>query len=454
MKRFAPPDAMAFLLMESARRPLHMGGLQLFAPPAGAGSDFVRNTYAAMRACTDVAPMFAGHPTVTKRGRSFIMRWTYDNDVDLDYHFRYTSLPAPGGKDELFELISHIHGRSLDRGRPLWEVHMIDGLADGRFAILTKIHHALCDGVSFMSLLRRSLTTDPHTDQVRVLWSLRPEPGTQSRDAEPSAPREDGFTGKAKSLGELGRSVPMIGAALRERELFPVFRAPPTIFNVNSDVPWIFATHHFPMHRIQDIRQAAGATINDMALAMCAGALRSYLAERNALPDRPLVAAVPVDLRTAEDVEGRNVMSSAACNLGTHLEDPVKRLATIHASMNYNKQLLRGLPRQVSIYLAGVVGAPFTDDSRLGRLLAPQFNVGISHVVGVDETQYLNGARLDETYGFPPTLAGHAFNVGIVSTADGLNFGIVACARVVPDLDPFLEYLETSLKDLERAVGR
>ena len=192
----------------------------------------------------------------------------------------------------------------------------------------------------------------------------------------------------------------------------------------------------------------AGVTINDVALAMCSGALRALLLERAALPARPLVGLSPVDLRSAKDVEGRNVMSSAVCNLATHLEDPAKRLTTIHESMRYNTRLLRRLPRQVSLYLAGVVGAPITNGT--GPL---QFNVGISHIADARETRYHNGARLEGTFGFPPTLRGHALNIGLASNAVSMNFAIVGCARVIPDLDGFLDQLEFSLKDLERAVG-
>lgn len=434
VKWLTPPDAMAFLLMESDGRPMHMGGLQVFTPPEGAGQDFVRHAYTAMRACVDVAPMFAGHPA-TVRGRPFVMRWVYDDEVDLDYHVTYTSLPAPGGNSELFSLISRLHGERLDRRRPLWQVHVIDGLDDGRFAIFTKAHHALFDGVSFLSLLRRSLSTDPEKGRLQVLWSQRPK--AMARSDHPLVP--------SASWKE---TVTLIRRALRERELFPVFRAPRTFLNVRSEVPWVCAIRPWPIKRIQDIADAAGVTINDVALAMCSGALRALLLERAALPARPLVGLSPVDLRSAKDVEGRNVMSSAVCNLATHLEDPGKRLATIHESMRYNTRLLRRLPRQVSLYLAGVVGAPITNGS--GPL---QFNVGISHIADARETRYHNGARLEGTFGFPPTLRGHALNIGLASNAVSMNFAIVGCARVIPDLDGFLDHLEFSLKDLERAVG-
>lgn len=386
VKRFTPPDAMAFLLMESTKRPMHMGGLQLFTPPEDAGPGFVRRTHAAMRACEDVAPMFAGHPVII-RGRSVVLRWTYDKEVNLDHHVKYTALPAPGGKSELFQLISRLHGQRLGRHRPLWEVHVIDGLDDGRFAIFTKAHHALFDGVSFLSLLRRSLSTDPHHDRVDVLWSQRPEAGAKSHGDQVAG----------ASWWETPR---LIKDAWRERELFPVFRAPKTLFNARSEVPWVCAIQPWPIQRIEDVARAAAVTINDVALAMCAGALRAYLLERDCLPSSPLVGVSPVDLRTARDVEGRNVMSSAVCNLGTHLEDAAERLATIHASMRYNTHLLRRLPRQVSMQLAGVIGVPITDGS--GPL---QFNVGISHVADSRKTRYHNGARAGGDLRVPADLA-------------------------------------------------
>lgn len=449
MKRFASPDAVAFLLLDSATRPMHMAGLQLFTPPKGSGPEFVRETYQAMRACTDVAPMFAGHPATT-RGGSSITRWSYDDDVDIDRHLRFTSLPAPGRNRELSELISRLHGRVLDRRRPLWEVHVIDGLNDGRFAVFTKIHHALFDGVSFLRLLQKSLSTDPRDDQVRALWSQRPEPRS---DQLPVLTWRERCSGTLKSVGELAPAVSLVRAALRERELFPIFRAPRTIFNVAGDVPWHCVAEPWPMQRIQNVMAAAGVTINDVAVAMSAGALRALLAERNALPDIPLVAIVPITLRTENDIEGRNLMSSGLCNLATHLEDPAQRLETIHASMAYNKQVIRELPRQVAMYLAGLIGVPIGRGSGIDAWVPPQFNVGISYVADAEEARYHNGARLDGTYGFPPTLRGHALNIGLASNATSLNFGVVGCASVLPEPGPLLGYLETSLKELERAVG-
>jgi len=356
-------------------------------------------------------------------------------------------------------LISQLHSRNLDRRKPLWEVHVIDGLDRGRFAIFTKAHHALFDGVSFLRLLRRALSTDRESREIQVLWSQRPPAQLQfPGSAMQGQSLRDRFVRAVKPFGELGRSVTLIRAALRERDLFPAFRAPPTIFNVAGDVPWVCATQSWQIDRIDKVKDAAGASVHDVALAMCAGALRAMLSERTALPERPLVAVVPVGLRTDDDVEGRNLMSSGVCNLATDLKDPVQRLKTVQASMRYNKQLLRALPRQVSMHLGGVISAPITDGSRSGARMSSQFNVGISHVADAHlgdgrEALYLNGARLDGLYGFLPVLRGHSLFIALLSNAISLNFGIVGCAGVMPDHDCLLNHLEVSLRELEDAFG-
>ena len=449
MKRFAPPEVVALLSLESAAHPMHIAVLQLFRPPEGSGPEYARDTYEALRANRDVAPTYAGHPATTRRGTSSL-RWSYDDDVDIDYHVRYASLPAPGGTSELFAMVGDLHSRLLDRHKPLWEMHMIDGLNDGRFALYMKAHHAVTDGVSGAKLLQETLSPDPHDKQIRMSWSQGPE----LRRAEvPGPTRRERSAGVAKSVAHLGRSVSLMRGALRERQLIPAFRAPRTIFNVASGGPMRCAAQSWPLHRIDDIASEAGVTVNDVALAMTAGALRAYLAERNALPNIPLVAMVPVNLRNENDVDAGNILGGAVCNLATDLDDPAKRLETIHESMQYNVQIIRELPRQVAIQLAGLICAPIGGGTGLGARIPPIFNLAITHVRGAKEPLYRNGARLEGTYPLAPTLRAQALNFGLFSSADSLDFGIAGSARAVPDLERLLGHLETSLKDLERAVG-
>jgi diacylglycerol O-acyltransferase len=448
MKRFAPPEAVVMLALESDVYPMHIGGMQVFRAPEGAGNGFARDIYEAMRTHTEVAKKWAGHPSRTRRGRS-IVRWEYEDEVDIDHHLRYTTLPAPGEDRQLLDLISDLHGTPLDRDRPLWEVHVIDGLTGGRFATYIKGHHALADGVSGAKMSQQVLSRDPHDDVVRVAWS----PRTGQRDAgAPGATRRQ-VVGPVKFYAQLAKSFSTIRTALRDRELLPWMRAPRTILNVGSGSSRSCRVKSFPVNRIKKVSSAAGVSFNDVALAMTAGALRSYLTGRNALPGAPLVAFVPVNIRGDEDTLGGNIIGAALCNLATDVDDPAKRLDVIHASMTHNIKLVRELPKNVALNLSGVMVVPLRGERGIRAKIPPTFNVTISYVRGEDEPLYRRGALLEDFYGFLPTLRGNALNIVLFATSENLDFGLAACATAVPDLDVLTEHLETAMKDLERAVG-
>src|ERR1700741_839614 len=171
MELISPLDNIV-LLGESREHPMHVGGLQLFVPPDGAGPGFVRDTYEAMLSCTDVQPNFRKHPAVS--GGITNVAWVEDKDVELVRHLRRSALPSPGKVRDLLELTSRLHGTLLDRHRPLWEAHLVEGLQDGRYAVYTKYHHSLMDGVSALRLMQRAFTTHPDDREVQVPWSLGP----------------------------------------------------------------------------------------------------------------------------------------------------------------------------------------------------------------------------------------------------------------------------------------
>jgi diacylglycerol O-acyltransferase / wax synthase len=446
MKKFTRPEAMVFLSFEAEGRPMHFSAMQLFRPPHGAGPEFARNTFEAMRAQRDVTPSYTGHPAMTRRGTSRV-RWTNDDDIDIDYHLRYLTLPAPGGLRELLALGDELHAPLLDRRKPLWECHLIDGLNDGRFALLYKVHHALMDGMSWANQMNAALSTDPDDHRIRVGWTHQPE------SPRPARTRPERPARRAKFVADFRRSVSSMRAAMGEPRLIPAFRAPRTILNVDSGATVRRGWESWPIQRIQEVAGAAAVTVNDVALAMTAGALRTFLAERDELPEAPLVAMVPVDLRDEQDVDANNILGIALCNLATDVDEPDKRLETIHASMQYNKQIIRRMPRQVAIHLGGLVCAPISGSKGLRAKIPPMFNVYISNVRGKDEPQYRNGARFEAAYGWAPMLVEQSLMFGTHSNTETLEFGIAGCARVLPDPAHLLGQLETSLKDLERAVG-
>jgi diacylglycerol O-acyltransferase len=453
MKLISPADSV-FLLTESREHPMHVGGLQVFEPPEGAsGPEILREIHQAMVEAEEFQPMYRKHPAAVFGGIANI-GWTFDDEVDLDYHVRRSALPAPGRVRDLLELTSRLHGTLLDRHRPLWETHLVEGLNDNRFAVYVKFHHSLIDGVSALKLTQRTLSTDPNDKKVRVPWNLPVKP----RRAAPESPsRLQMITRTVGSVAALAPStLALARAALLEQQLTLPFGAPRTMLNVPIGGARRVAAQSWSLERIRSVKTASGTTINDVVLAMCAGALRGYLAEQNALPDSPLIAMVPVSLRTeAEADAGGNMVGIVLCNLATDIDDPAKRLETISISMRNNKKVFSQLPRVQALALSATMMAPMGLNALPGFVSAtrPPFNIVISNVPGAREPLYWKGARLDGNYPMSIALDGQAMNITLVNNAGNLDFGLVGCRRSVPHLQRMLGHLEDSLKELERAVG-
>ena len=451
MELISPVDSL-FLLGESREHPMHVGGLQLFEPPQGAGKDFLRDLYQEVIERDDVAPTFRKHPAEFLGGIANLT-WAFDRDLDLEYHLRRSALPSPGRVRELLELTSRLHGSLLDRHRPLWESHLVEGLNDGRFAVYTKIHHALVDGVSAMRMMRRALSSDPNDDEIRVLWA---------RNGRSAGKRKGGSSplgavkGVADSILGLGPSaLQLANKGLLQQQLTLPVGAPRTIFNVPIGGARRCAAQSWPIERVMAIKKAAGVTLNDVVLAMCGGALRAYLLEQKALPDRPLIAMVPVSLREDGSSSGGNQVGALLASLATHREDPAQRLAEVSASMRSNKQVFKELPKLQQMALSAFNISPLLlslVSPALGSA-APPFNLVISNVPGSREPLYWRGARLDGNYPLSIALDGQALNITLSNNADNLDFGLVGCRRSVPSLQRLLGHLEDALGELEQAVG-
>jgi diacylglycerol O-acyltransferase len=451
MKLISPTDSM-FLLGESREHPMHVAGLQLFEPPSDAGPDFVRDLYETIVKNDDFQPTFRKHPATILGGISNLA-WTFDDDVDMDYHVRRSALPRPGRVRDLLELTSRLHGTLLDRHRPLWEMNFVEGLQDGRFAVYVKFHHSLIDGVSAQRLLIRAMTPDPDDREMRVPWTLGPKP----RKAGPSRSALRSLVDVAGSVAALAPStLSLARAALIEQQLTLPFRAPKTMFNVPIGGARRAAAQSWPLARIKGVKNATGTTVNDVVLAMCSGALRAYLSEQEALPDAPLVAMVPVSLRSEHEQDaGGNMVGTILCNLATDIEDSAKRLEAISTSMRANKKVFAELPRTQALALSAflVSGLALALVPGFVSSAPPPFNIVISNVPGAREPMYWNGARLDGNYPLSIALDGQALNITLINNADNLDFGLVGCRRSVPHLQRLLGHLEDSLADLERACG-
>src|ERR1700754_2019765 len=345
MSLIAPQDS-AFLLGETASQPTHVAGLAIYELPPGATADYVSKLHRELLTHTAVHPRLRQRPAdpVGSLGNVW---WTEEDDLDLEYHVRLAALPRPGRVRELLELVSRLHGQMLDRHHPLWEFYLIEGLEGGRFATYTKIHHALYDGVASTQLLTRWLSPDPDARGTTPWWSAAHQRPSQAKTEQAGGPTPP----VARAAGQPARlAVDLAGLAsptakmaargLRRQSTGLPYRAPRTILNTSITGSRRFAAQQWPLERIKKAGAAHSATVNDVVLAMCAGALRRYLIELDALPGAALTA-VPVSLRSLGTFgDAGNAVGIVPCSLATHLDDPGLRLTEIVASMNAAKERL------------------------------------------------------------------------------------------------------------------
>jgi WS/DGAT/MGAT family acyltransferase len=476
MAPIAPQDLL-FLLMEAREKPAHVGGLALFETPDEADERYLYELYQA--SISSDAPVRSLFRRRVRRPGLAGYSWARDDEFDIQYHVRHSALPVPGRVRELLTVVSRLHGSLLDRNRPLWEAHLIEGLADGRFALYTKIHHALCDGVTAMKLLESSMSPDPAETGMPQPWERRPK-GSMFDEPDPDeveppqrhAPEDDTWTAVvADGLRKLGATVTgsvegVAGAtdgigqllsSFRDQSLSAPLRAPRSMLNVPITGARRFAADSWPIDRIRAAGAPQGATVNDMVLAMSSGALRTYLLDHGALPDQSLVAMVPVSLKTrgADDRSG-NAVGAILCSLGTHLDSAPARLAHIQESIHQSKARLEGLSPGQILALSALNVAPLAlNMSPLGRLplaeerIRPPFNVVISNVPGPSEPLYWNGAKLSGSYPMSLLVDGQAINITTSSYAGNLDFGILGCRRSIPSMQRLLTYLEDELVALE-----
>ena len=285
----------SWLLVESHDTPMHVGALMPFSLPPDAGDDYLSLLMAEFRAATAVAPPWNRRLRMPKM-RGLVPLWDEVDDIDLEHHVHHSALPAPGGERELGQLIARLHSQPLDLTRPPWEVELIEGLAGGRFALYTKVHHALMDGIAGVKLLLRAMATDAAASRgLAPFWTIEPAPPRSSARAE-AAPATvaqiasdllGNVRGQAGSFPNIARAFgSMLGAVRNKDDVLQIpFDTPQSIINGRIRGPRRFATQRFELARLKAVSSAAGATLNDVVLALCGGALRRFLGELGELPE-------------------------------------------------------------------------------------------------------------------------------------------------------------------------
>lgn len=452
MKPLSPTDQL-FLWLEKRQQPMHVGGLQLFSFPDDAPDDYVAQLAEQLRQHTEVTAPF-DRRLDTRLAQPV---WVHDEHLDLEHHFRFEALPTPGRIRELLTFVSAEHSHLMDRERPLWEFHLIEGLRDRQFALYIKVHHALMDGVSAMRMGQRMLSTDPSERNMPPIWDLPARTG-RDNDGRATLWRSIGHL-----LGESGKQLGTVPTVAREilrtvnearknPAYDSIFHAPRSLLNQKITGSRRFAAQSYGMERIRQVCQAFGTTVNDVVMAMCASALRSYLMNQDALPEKPLIAMVPVSLRHDDSAEG-NQVGIILASLGTDLVDPVARLMHIHQDVKLAKDRYAKMSPEEILNYTALTLAPAAFHLLTG--MAPKwqtFNVVISNVPGPKETRYWNGARLEGMYPVSIAMDRLALNMTLTSYRDQVEFGLIGCRRTLPSLQRMLDYLEDGLVELERAA--
>ncbi|SHK09666.1 acyltransferase, WS/DGAT/MGAT [Marinobacter antarcticus] len=463
MKPLSPTDQL-FLWLEKRQQPMHVGGLQIFSFPDDAPDDYVARLAEQLRKDTEVTAPF------NRRLDSRLAQpvWVQDKHLDLEHHFRFEALPTPGRIRELLAFISAEHSHLMDRERPLWEFHLIEGLGERQFAVYIKIHHALVDGISAMRMFQRMLSTDPSKRNMPPIWDLSARP---RRDDDSSGPSLWGSI--SHLLGESGKqlgTVPTVARELlrtantarKDPAYDSIFHAPRSILNQKITGSRRFAAQSYCLKRIKAVCHAYGTTVNDVVTAMCASALRTYLMNLDALPEKPLIAMVPVSLRkyeraTSEKAEGSqpegNQVGVLLANLHTDESHAVTRLRKIHQGIQEAKDRYSHMsPAEILNYTALTL-TPAAFNLLTG--MAPKwqtFNVVISNVPGPKKTSYWNGAKLEGMYPVSIAMDRLALNMTLTSYNDQVEFGLIGCRRTLPSLQRMLDYLEDGLVELEQGA--
>lgn len=487
MQQLTGVDA-SFLYMESASTFGHVCSVSIFDPSCdecGGERLTIDKVRALVESRLHLLPPFRRRLAEVPFGldRPY---WVDDPDFDIDFHVRELALPAPGDKYQLAEQVSRIASRPLDRARPLWELYLIWGLEGDRVAMMAKFHHAAIDGVGGRELMTTLLDTTPTPAPTEPAPTWRPDPipsdgemlmrGLTGLATQPwkwlqLQQRVAAGLPKAAQLARQTATPALAGALTRMASptrggdgnllTTPMLGAAPRLSFNRTITPhrrWAFGSS--PLAQVKALKTSYGVTVNDVVMAMCAGGLRHWLSDHGELPDVPLLAMVPISVRTeASKGAGGNQVSAMVAPLPTHVADPVERLRAAHEAMRAAKEQFGAIDASVladmtqfAMPAMAVRAARVASQWRVADLVNPPFNVVISNVPGPQTPLYLAGARMLNYYPVSVVTDGQGMNMTVQSYSGSLDFGLISCRELMPDLWNLMDYVEESLAELGAAA--
>jgi diacylglycerol O-acyltransferase len=459
--RLQPLDV-SFLYLEGATTPMHVGGVAIFEPPSDGFDydkfvDLIEHRISLVPRYRQKIKSVPGHLANPV--------WVDDSDFDLGYHVRRSALPRPGSDEQLRELVARVQSRPLDRQRPLWEMYLVEGLADGRFAVIHKTHHAMVDGISAIDIGQVILDSTPVPRGVPDdLWMPRPEPASAALLVEaigeiirrPTAVADTIRIGLADARTVASRVSSTVGGVLSAARV-AARAAPDSPLNAPIGSQRRFAVARTDLADYRRVRQQAGGTVNDVVLATVAAALRGWLLSRGepVTPTSTVRAMVPVSVRgDSEAGQLGNRVSSYLVDLPVGEPNPVIRLSQVSYAMKAHKESGQSVGAEALVALSGF--APPTLHA-LGARVASSFtrrlfNVVVTNVPGPQFPLYASGATMLEMFPVIPLAAGQALSIGLTSYNGGVYFGLNADRDAMYDVDVLASLIEESLAELVTAA--
>jgi diacylglycerol O-acyltransferase / wax synthase len=475
MQQLTGLDA-SFLALETANATGHVGGVCVLDPSAAPRPLTLARLTEVLAERLPLVPVLRRKLLTVPLGLDQPY-WVDDADFDIEYHIREIALPRPGSEAQLTEQVSRLHARPLDRSKPLWEIYLITGLAKRRVAVYTKIHHAAIDGASGAELLTVLLDLSPDGRDLPAAPPFRPTPppGPAALAAMAAARLAWRPVQTVRITNELIRFLPtlaptvsaivggMLGLGQGDGGVIPSApgRAPGTPFNKPITPHRRLALRSVDLATVKIVKTAFGVSVNDVVMAMCAGALRRWLSDRQALPDAPLVAMIPVSVRDpASKGAMGNKVSAMLATLPTHLTDPGERLEVVHVATQAAKAQQAAIPQGLVDQISDFSPPALT--ARAARVVfatgllhrLPPFNLCISNVPGPNVPVYLCGAKLLAHYPVSVITDGQGLNITLVGYLGQLHFGLVACRELVPDIETLASYLVDELELLLKAADQ
>ncbi|MCC7077002.1 MAG: wax ester/triacylglycerol synthase family O-acyltransferase [Acidimicrobiia bacterium] len=460
MPRVSGPDA-AFLYGETPSWHMHVSALLVVDPkdaPGGFDTELFKRI---IERRLHRAPQFRWklqHVPLGLERPSLVD----DAAFDIDHHVHRIGCPSPGGPAELGELVGTLSSLKIDRTRPLWEIWVIEGLQGGEVAILAKIHHSIIDGVAAaeVAMLLFDPTPDPVLDEA--VTSGEADTEVSVRDLVGDAVRA--VVSTPARLTRLARSLARQGSALlgylgRPDPPSLPFSAPMSLTNGRLTPERRFDATDISLADAKAVKDAYGVTLNDVILAVCAGALRHWLISHGALPGDPLVAQVPVSTRTTHDRQGDGTrVSNMSVPLATEIDDPAERLYAIHAGARYAKEVRSALSETKTVHITEAVSPALVNLAarayRAGQIenRGAPFNLIVSNIPGPPTPLFVAGAELLSVFPMGPLLMGGGLNITVMSYCDSIDFGLLSCPDVVPDAWTISDAIPFALKELADAA--